>query len=180
MSATPAAAPAPEDPSQKKWEALMRGQVISATVNKYAVILRMIDQKAQVMIFLNSILIPMCIRSIESNTYPEASQISIVAGVLSILAAMICIYPKRKYRKSSDRRLNILHFNDIGHLEEEDYIQRFMCVFNDTSKLAAAAAYDLYDTARFSIIPKFFWLKISYATFALGNLLALVIAFSGM
>lgn len=158
----------------------MRGQVISATVNKYAVILRMIDQKAQVMIFLNSILIPMCIRAVETNTYPDASKISICAAVLSILAAMICIYPKRKYRRSGDRRLNILHFNDIGHMKEEDFLQRFMCVFNDTSKLAATAAYDLYDTARFSIIPKFFWLKISYATFALGNLLAIAIAFSGM
>ncbi len=68
----------------------------------------------------------------------------------------------------------------LYRMDEDDYMQRFMCVFNDTSKLAASAAYDLYDTARFSIIPKFFWLKISYATFALGNLIALVVAFSGM
>ncbi|MCB1592025.1 MAG: hypothetical protein KDI90_06190 [Alphaproteobacteria bacterium] len=166
--------------NEKKWEALMRGQVMAATINKYALILRMIDQKAQVMIFLNSILIPMCIRAIEADTYPEASKISIIAAVLSILAAMTCIYPKRKYRKSGDRRLNLLHFNDIGHLGEEDYLQRFQCMFNDTSKLASTAAYDLYDTARHSIIPKFFWLKISYATFAFGNLIALLVAFSGM
>ena len=65
--------------NEKKWEALMRGQVMAATINKYALILRMIDQKAQVMIFLNSILIPMCIRAIEADTYPEASKISIIA-----------------------------------------------------------------------------------------------------
>lgn len=169
-----------EQQSAKKWEALMRGQVMAATINKYAVILRMIDQKAQVMIFLNSILIPMCIRAIEANTFPDASKISIVSAILSILAAMICIYPKRKYRKSGDRRLNLLHFNDIGHLSEDDYLQRFQCMLNDTSKLAATAAYDLWDTAKYSIIPKFFWLKLSYATFALGNLIAIGFALSEM
>ncbi len=169
-----------EDVQQKKWEALLRGQVIGATVNKFAIILRMIDQKAQVMIFLNSILIPVCIQAIEEGAFIEASKISIAAAVLSILSAMICIYPKRKYRKSGDRRLNLLHFNDIGHLAEDDYMDRISLVLNDPSKLASAAAYDLYDTARFSIIPKFFWLKISYATFTIGNLLAIVVALYAM
>ncbi|MBK6896275.1 MAG: hypothetical protein IPH06_06770 [Alphaproteobacteria bacterium] len=169
-----------QDAQQKKWEAMLRGQVIGATVNKFAIILRMIDQKAQVMIFLNSILIPVCIRAIEEGAFVEASKISITAAVLSILSAMICIYPKRKYRKSGDRRLNLLHFNDIGHLAEEDYLDRISQVLNDPAKLSATAAYDLYDTARFSIIPKFFWLKISYATFTIGNLLAIVVALYGM
>lgn len=73
-----------EDAQQKKWEALLRGQVIGATVNKFAIILRMIDQKAQVMIFLNSILIPVCIQAIEEGAFVDASKISIAAAVLSI------------------------------------------------------------------------------------------------
>ena len=32
-----------QDAQQKKWEAMLRGQVIGATVNKFAIILRMID-----------------------------------------------------------------------------------------------------------------------------------------
>ena len=140
----------------------------------------MIDQKAQVMIFLNSILIPVGIKAMEAGTFIWASKISICVAVVSIMASMVCIYPKRKYRKSGDRRLNLLHFNDIGHMEEEEYLKKFMVILNDTSKLASSAAYDLYDTARFSIIPKFFWLKISYATFAIGNLVALLAAFYDM
>ena len=126
-----------QDAQQKKWEAMLRGQVIGATVNKFAIILRMIDQKAQVMIFLNSILIPVCIRAIEEGAFVEASKISITAAVRSILSAMICIYPKRKYRKSGDRRLNLLHFNDKGHPAEEAYLERISQDLNNHAKNTA-------------------------------------------
>lgn len=168
-------------PEQLRWEALLRGQVMSATVNKFTVILRMIDQKAQVMIFLNSLLIPICIRTIEEGSnFRDAAMVSVFTSIISILASIICIYPKRRYRKYGHRDLNLLHFNDIGHMSKEDYLSQFLPIFNDTSKLAEAAACDLYDTSRYSIIPKFVWLKFSYAVFALGNILAIVMAFMGM
>lgn len=169
-----------EEEQAEKWKGLMRGQVMSATVNKFSVILRLLDQKAQVMIFLNSIIVPVCINSIGKDGLRDAAIISVVTAVLSILAAMICIYPKRRYRKSGDRELNLLHFNDIGHLDKDEYMNRFKSVLDTPDKLAETVVNDLYDTSRYSILPKFMWLKVSYATFAIGNILAIVVAFLGL
>ena len=116
---------------QQKWEALLRGQITSATMNKMMVIMRLADQKAQVLIFLNSILIPVCINEVEHELLRSAAIVSIVTAVLSILAAMMCIYPKRRYRKSGHRDINLLHFNDIGHLDKDEFMERFMPVYND-------------------------------------------------
>ncbi len=161
----------------EKWKGLMRGQVMSATVNKFSIIIRLLDQKAQVMIFLNSIIVPVCLNSIENPILRDAAIISVVTAILSILAAMICIYPKRRYRKSGDRELNLLHFNDIGHLDKDDYMSRFKEVLKTPEKLTETVVHDLYDTSRFSILPKYTWLKVSYAVFAAGNILAITVAF---
>ncbi|MGH1403962.1 MAG: Pycsar system effector family protein [Alphaproteobacteria bacterium] len=158
---------------KQRWQSLLRGQVMSATIGKFMTVIELLDQKAQVMIFLNSILIPVCITSVEHGTFGNAAIISIATAVLSIMAAIICIYPKRRYRKSGDRELNLLHFNDIGHLDKQEYMDRFLPAFNDLEKLAETVIHDLYDTSRYSILPKYTWLKLSYATFVVGNLIAI-------
>ncbi len=161
----------------ERWKALMRGQVMSATINKFMTIIRLLDQKAQVMIFLNSILVPMCLNALEHVTFRNAAMVSIVTALVSILAAMICIYPKRRYRQSGDREFNLLHFNDIGHVSKDEYMEAFMPILNDPEKLAETVVHDLYDTSRHSIMPKYTWLKISYAVFSIGNILAICLVF---
>lgn len=158
----------------------MRGQIMSANINKFMTVIKLMDQKAQVMIFLNSILIPVCIQSVQQGTFKSSATISIATAILSIMAAIICIYPKRRYRKSGNRELNLLHFNDIGHMPKQEYLDMFMPVLNDPSKLAETVAHDLYDTSRYSIIPKYLWLKISYGLFAFGNIGAIIVAFLDM
>lgn len=160
----------------EKWQALLRGQITSATVSKFMTVVSLVDQKAQAMIFLNSILIPVCISALEHDLYKEAAVISIGTSILTIFAAMVCIYPKRRYRKSADRDLNLLHFNDIGHMEKDEYLARFLPIFNDSNKLAEAAVHDLYDMSRYSILPKYTWLKVTYATFIFGNVMAIIVA----
>lgn len=170
---TPETTPAPLTDKQR-WEAMLRGQVMIATTNKFSVILRMVDQKAQVMILLNSFVIPVCLRSLETHKFQEAAILSIIASALSIWAAIVCIYPKRKYRKRDDRELNLLHFNDIGHMDQDDFYNQILPKFNDPGKLSEMVVQDLYDTSRYSIIPKFVWLKISYSFFGVGNMLAIL------
>jgi len=161
---------------EEKWSSMLRGQIISATINKMMVVIQLVDQKAQVLIFLNSILIPVCLNELSNPSFKDAATISIITSVLSILTSMICIYPKRKYRKSSHRDINLLHFNDIGHLEKDEFIKMFKPVFNDREKISEAAVNDIYDLSRHSIIPKFMWLKISYGIFAFGNIFAIILA----
>lgn len=165
-----------ENEQTEKWQGLLRGQITAATINKNMVVIRLLDQKAQIMIFMNSILVPLCLHNLDHAVYGKAAAVAIIASICSSLAAIICIYPKRKYRKSGDRELNLLHYNDIGHMDKDDFLAQIMPKFNDPSQLAELAVNDLYDMARYSMIPKYMWVKISYGVFAFGNILAVILA----
>ena len=56
---------------------------------------------------------------------------------------------------------------------QQEYLDQMLPKFNDTSKLAELVVQDLYDTSRYSIIPKFIWLKVSYSFFWMGNVIAI-------
>ncbi len=158
----------------QKWQSLLRGQIINSTVHKFSRLIQLVDQKAQVMILLNSILVPVCIRGFEDPILHYPALISIATACLSIFVSIICIYPKRSHRKSTDPNFNYLHFNDIGHMKREDYLEQFLPLFNDPYKLAEIAVRDIHDTAQKSMIPKYFWIKMAYGIFFVGNLLAVI------
>jgi len=157
-----------------RWEALLRGQIISATTLKFVNVIRLADQKAQALIFLNSILIPVALNWLDKPEFHMASIICIATGMCSILAAIMCIYPKRKAGRKDKDTFNFLHFNDIGHMKRDEFLDEFLPIFNDPSKLAEIAVKDIHDVARNSMIPKFFWLKIAYAVFFIGNFFAII------
>lgn len=163
--------PAPKD--EAHWAALLRGQIIATTTDKFVTYVNLADQKAQAMIILNSILIPVVIGWIGKPLFQISASISILAGIASILAAMLCIYPKRRRGHKPDGTFNLLHFGDVGRMSERRYLDLMYPVFNDLNELSQMAIKDLHDIAKRIIIPKFFWLKMSYSCFFVGNLLAI-------
>lgn len=62
-------------------------------------------------------------------------------------------------------------------MKEQRYLALFQPVFNDLPRLAEETVKDIHDVARRIIIPKFFWLKIAYGAFFVGNFLAVLVAF---
>ncbi len=164
------------DPKDKEhWEALLRGQVLSATTEKFVNYINLADQKAQAMIILNSILIPVTLSWIGKPLFGIAVTVAILTAVISILAAILCIYPKRRRGRKPDGTYNLLHFGDVGRMREERYLSLFQPVFNDLDRLSEEVIKDLHDISRHIIIPKFFWLKLSYGAFFCGNLIAIAI-----
>lgn len=163
--------PAPKD--EAHWAALLRGQVVAATTDKFVTYINLADQKAQAMIILNSILIPVVISWVGKPLFQIGAVISITAAIASILAAMLCIYPKRGGGHKPDGTFNLLHFGDIGRMSERHYLDLMYPVFNDLNELSQMAIKDLHDVAKRIIIPKFFWLKMSYGCFFVGNLAAI-------
>jgi hypothetical protein len=170
----------PEDENltapEKRWDALMRGQIISATTQKFFNYVWLADQKAQGLILLNTILIPVALNWIDKDVFHLSAIICIATAVISILCAIICIYPKRRNGRKPDGSINLLHFGDIGLMTEDEFLEEFRPVFNTPSKLADAAAKDIHDVARRIIKPKFFWLKASYILFFVGNMVATAFA----
>lgn len=157
-----------------RWPALLRGQIITTTTSKYFNYVQLADQKAQALIILNSILIPVAINWINKDLFHVSATICIITAIFSIMSAIICIYPKRRSGRKPDGSINLLHFGDVGQLSEEEFLDDFMPIFDNPKELAKAAVRDLHDTARRIIRPKFYWLKISYLTFFSGNLIAII------
>tara|TARA_A100000171_G_C2081850_1_gene120104 strand:+ start:228 stop:809 length:582 start_codon:yes stop_codon:yes gene_type:complete len=158
------------------WEALMRGQILTATTNKLVNYVNLADQKAQAMIIINSILIPVVLPWMSKPLYMWPAAIAVLTSVLGILCAILCIYPKRRRGQKPDGSYNLLHFSDIGRMKEAEYLSRFNPIYNDMNRLAEEAIKDIHDVSRRIIIPKFFWLKISYGCFFFGNVLAIATA----
>lgn len=164
----------PESADKERWAALYRGQIITTTIRKFYSYVALADQKAQGLIFMNSILIPVAMNWIEHPGYRVGALICIITAVFSIMSAMICIYPKRRAGRKPDGTINLLHFGDIALLKEHEFLDEFLPVFNDLNLLSEAAAKDMHDAARRIIRPKFYWLKLSYLVFFFGNLAAII------
>ena len=166
-----------EFPDDKtRWAALLRGQVLTATTQKYFNFINLADQKSQAMIILNSVLIPFILTWVGKPGFGFAATISLIAAIASIFAAIISIYPRRRAGVKPDGTRNLLHFSDVSQLTEDEFLNEFLPVYNDASQLSEVAIKDLHDMARRIIKPKYFWLKISYGVFFIGNLIAVAFA----
>ena len=166
--------PLPHD--SRYWAAILRGQLIAANIQKLTSYVALADQKAQAMIIINSILIPVSMNWITEPDFRVPVTIAVFTALVSILAAILCIYPKRRRGNKPDGTRNLFHFGDIGRMKEDEYLKAFHPIFNDLSRLSQEAIKDLHDVSRRIIIPKFFWLKVSYGCFFVGNVIAVIYA----
>lgn len=159
----------------KKWQGLVRASILSANTQKLFNYINLADQKAMGVIILNSIIIPVVLGKVGIEDFRLAATISIVACVISMFMAMICIFPKRRSHLKPNGQINPLHFSDIGRLSEEEYLDVMLPLYNNPAKLGVAVIQDLHDVSRNVLRPKFIWLKLSYAVFFFGNLTALLV-----
>lgn len=171
---------AEEGAAPDQWEALLRGQVMAATVAKFYSYITLSDQKAQGMILLNSVLVPFSIHWAEQGPFAGPASLAIGTALASIFLAIACIYPKRRPQSRPGHATNLLHFGDIAQLSETAFLQQFLPVYNDPGALSRAAAEDLHDVATRIIAPKFFWLKLAYGAFFVGNAAAVLWALALM
>ena len=93
--------------------------------------------------------------------------------MISIMVSIIVIYPKRGADRVAQNKINYLHFGDIGRIDEQRFMDNFRPLLNNTEKMAEAMAKDLYDMGKNVMLPKFFWLKIAYISFFVGNAMAI-------
>lgn len=157
----------------QRWEALMRGQIIAATIQKLFNYITIADQKAQMIIILNSIMIPLALSEMNDPDLKIGATIAIITAIISIFLSILCIYPKRRSGRKPDGSINHLHFADIGMLKEKQYMESFFPIYNDKARLTEEAVKDLHDVSRRILLPKFRWLKLAYISFFLGYFIAI-------
>lgn len=164
------------DEQALKWKALFRGSILSTTINKHVSYVAVADRRAQGIITINTILVPLALTGIQNEVFQFGAVICVITALLSITAAIFSLYPKRGsfHKKQNTIRFNPLHFSQIEGVSAEDYMNTMNEHMQDTSKLAELAAFDVYHLATNIVAPKFHWLKRSYFIFLIGNFLALV------
>ena len=165
----------PVDENAQKWQGLVRASILAVTTHKFFGYVSLADRKAMGVIILNSIIIPVVLSKMGTAEFQTASTISIVSCVISMFTAMICIFPKRRGLGKPDGSINPLHFSDIGRLTEDEYMEIMKPLYNEPAKMGMTVIRDLHDVSRNILRPKFFWLKLSYIIFFIGNLAAILI-----
>ena len=163
-----------DSPNQSRWQALFRGSLLSTTMNKHVSYVGLADRRAQGIITINSILIPLALSGSQNPIFMNGALVAIATALLSISTAIFSLYPKRYGHKNHAHR-DLLHFSQIQRFSEERYLELMKEALEDTGLLAEMITQDLYHISQRILHPKFFWLKISYFSFFIGNLIALLL-----
>ena len=72
------------DEQKKKWEGVFRGSILSATMTKHTSYIGFADQRAQGMIGINAILIPVALTGLKTVTFHTAAMVSLVTSIVVI------------------------------------------------------------------------------------------------
>lgn len=163
---------------KKKWEGLARGQILNSTIRKFNSAIRLIDYKAQVMLVINSVTIPVGLSWVEKEQFYAGAIIAILTAVWTMFFAIVTIYPRSRLKKKDKENrdsLNLLHWGDISSMSKEEYLSKVMPIVNDPNKLTEAAMTDIYDISANVLRQKFFWIRFTYYSFFLGNIVALIV-----
>lgn len=162
-----------DEQNKMLWQGLVRASILSATTHKLYRYISLADQKAMGLIIVNSAIIPFAMNGLDSQSdFKVSATIAIITGVISIMMAIICIFPKRRGGTKPIGKRNLLHFSEIAMLSEEEYMAEFNPVYNDRGALGQAVIKDIYDVSHRVLAPKFWLLKASYLIFFIGDLIA--------
>jgi len=163
------------DENKQKWQGLVRASILSTTTRKLFGYIQLADSKAAGLIVMNSIIVPVALNGFDDDHFKVAATLAILTSVCSMFFAILCIFPQRTLPQVGKRHFNILHFNDIGHMSQDEFLETINPIYNDPPEFAQAVLKDIHDISRRVLIPKFRLLKIAYGTFFLGNLAAITL-----
>lgn len=165
--------PTPAD--KKHWEALFRGSVLSTQASNMISYVTIADHKAQVMLFLNSLVVPFIIPGVGKEGYETAAIIALATAFTTIFLAIMAVMPRGANRFKQVERPNLLHFANIKRFRRfDDYLNALHPIYNDPQQLGQEALRFVFDTSQYILKGKYFWLRLCYSAFLAGNFIALI------
>lgn len=166
----------PEPVDKHHWQALFRGSVLANQLQNLVTFVTIADQKAQVMLFINSLVIPFILPGVDNPQYRYAAIIALGTASLTIFFAVMTVFPRGPARFKKRQYHNLLHFSDIKQFSSlNDYLLKMEPVYNDMGLLGREALKYAYDTSRYILKGKYFWLRLCYGGFLIGNALAIAV-----
>lgn len=137
------------------------------------------DNKAHIMISVNSILISVLISIISYRNTAENNPpivlpviIFLVTGLTSLIFAVLCARPKvtsfnENVTSKEERRRNMVFFGNFVSMDLEEYEESMDALFRDSELLYGNLTRDLYFLGKV-LDKKYRYLKVSYNIFMIG------------
>jgi hypothetical protein len=137
------------------------------------------DNKANIMISVNAILISVMISIVSYRNLTETNpmilmpvMIFLMTGLASLVFAVLSARPKvtqlnKRYMSKEEQRKNIVFFGNFVHMPLSDYEEALDAMFRDSELLYGNLARDLYYLGKV-LDKKYRYLTISYNIFMVG------------
>ena len=151
-----------------------REDFLKTTINKNLTYSQMADRRAQALIAINPILIPLSLTKINHEEFKVPIIIFLETATLTILFSIISQIPK-KYDKREHKHCYLFHYSKIVKFKEDKYLDTMREIFSDSSKIADNAIQNMYHVSKYILVPKFRRVRRAYFTFIIVNILVLLL-----
>ncbi|MGJ8638211.1 MAG: Pycsar system effector family protein [Opitutaceae bacterium] len=162
-----------QSPETSNWPALLRGSVLSSAQSKHVQYISLADRRAQVIITINAFLIPLSLSGYTNQSIRLGILLFSVAAALSIFFAIMSLMPKR-YKSDNSGSSNLLHFSGIWQYDEAHYKELMKASLESRNSITELMVSDIYHLSHDVLRPKFWWIRLSFYSFLIGLICALV------
>lgn len=162
---------------QIKQPAAYLDQMIRQTRAHHVNLSSMADKKANMMLTIASLMIPLSINFLYDERSHLAAAILIGFCVLTILLAAIAAMPKIKTNDRSDMSpdlnapsFNLLFFGSFARMSYEEYQNAMETMMNDSNAVYENQVREIYTMGKYLAQNKYRFVQFSYLTFIAGVL----------
>ena len=157
-------------------------QLIRQTRAHHVQLSSMADMKANMLLTLSSLMIPLCIRFLENPHFRLEGITMIGFCALTVALSAYSSMPKINLRKEHNQQpdlnnpfFNILFFGNFTSLDYDDYKQVMEDVMNDHNRAYEVQLRDIYSMGDYLSQKKYFFLRMAYLSFISGIVLSALI-----
>ena len=135
----------------------------------------MADMKANMLLTMASVVIPLSVRYISEPQLKWATTVFISFCLLTIALATYAVMPKvplslksKPHQDLQKTGFNLLFFGDFVHLDYEEFESAMEEIMNDPSRAYQAQVKEVYTLGTFLAKKKYRFLRLAYITFIAG------------
>jgi len=146
-------------------------QLIRQTRAHHVQLSMMADTKANILITVSAIIIPLTLRYLDYDFLKPAAISMIGFSVVTICLAAYAVMPKGWRKRSTDprnARFNPLFFGDFTRLGYPAYVAELDHVFETPARAYEAQAREIYLLGQYLVRHKYRYLRYSYMAFITG------------
>ncbi|MBW1891234.1 MAG: hypothetical protein JRI93_12095 [Deltaproteobacteria bacterium] len=161
-------------------------QMIRQTRAHHVNLSTMADQKANMMLTIASLMIPLSTRFLYDQRSHLAAATLIGFCVLTILLAAYAAMPKLKRNKitdvpvdSLDPSYNLLFFGTFTRMDYKSYTENMELMMNDPNRVYETQVREIYTMGQYLARKKYRFLQFAYLSFIVGVLSSSIIYVTG-